>query len=86
MRKVQFLFFGFAAMFVLGCSSCVPGICGCALSIWPVSWEGMVSGPAVISDLVGFIGMLVCAILLLVLWTRRRTIEHTARRREDHLG
>lgn len=79
MNKIKSAFFGFLGIFLIGCGSCVPGMCGCAISIWPSSWEEWVSGTAFISDLVGLVGMLICAIWAVVLRTKHRTIEDANR-------
>ena len=78
MKMLRLFFLAFLSSFVLGCASCVPGICGCALSVWPANWEGAIDAPAFISDVVGLLGMAICAIVMLVLWTKRKTREHTA--------
>lgn len=45
--------------------------------------EEFITAPALVSDLLGFIGMIVCAIVMLVLWTKRKTVEDVTRLRKD---
>lgn len=74
MRITKIIFLGFLSMFVLGCASCVPGICGCGLSVWPSSWEQWITIPALIADVVSLAGMAVCATVWFILWMKRRAI------------
>ena len=78
MKSTKLLFLGFLAAFLLGCASCVPGVCGCALSIWPDRLEEVVAIPALVSDFVGLGGMLTCGIIMLILRAKRKDDENTA--------
>jgi len=83
MKITKHLFLVFLGVLVIGCASCVPGICGCAFSIWPSSWEQWIDQPALIMDMIGAPGMLICCTLMLIFWTRRKTIDETARIRTE---
>ena len=75
MRRTAIAFWVFLGLLIVGVGTCVPGICGCAFSWLPASWEEYDGLPALIADGVGLVGCAVSGLLFLVLLARRRTIE-----------
>jgi len=67
----------FLCLLIAGCVTCVPGICGCAFSVLPSSWEQYYTLPAIAADLIGFTGTVVSTIVLVVLSVRRRRDQAT---------
>ena len=77
MKTAKLLFLLFLIAGIVGCASCVPGICGCSFSIWPSRWEEFIAAPALIAEFISIPGMIVCGIVMIVLCTRRRSIAET---------
>jgi hypothetical protein len=74
-KKTIVAFLAFLGLLIAGLGTCLPGICGCAVSWLPDKWEVRYWKQAFAADAIGLGGCVVSGVLLLVLWTRRETIK-----------
>ena len=73
MRKAAIAFGCFLVVFVLGAGTCLPGICGCAFSWFPPSWEERITLPALLAEVMGFAGCAFSGLVWLVLLAKKET-------------
>jgi hypothetical protein len=86
MKKTAIAFGLFFVLLVAGVTTCVPGICGCAVSWVPYKYQSAINGAALAADVVGLAGCAVTGFLFLVLITRRAAMRdgQTAREGRTH--